>query len=174
MTTDLLDLHRVEQTRTPLHIEEVRLDELAEWARGQYAHKAEAKSVALAVEMHNGDFAFRTDRTLVQLILQNLLDNAIKFTPSGGHVTFGVRPHDRRVLLSVADTGCGIPPEIQERVFERFFQADPARSGDGRVRGTGLGLAIVKHACERLGAEVRLTSAVGEGTTVEIEVPERA
>ena len=56
------------------------------------------------------------------------------------------------LLLRVSDTGCGIRPEDQPRVFERFFQADPARSGDSRYRGTGLGLAIVKHACERLGA----------------------
>jgi len=173
MTSDLLDLHRVEQSRTPLHLEDVALDDLAEWARGQYRPKAENKNVAFTVETGDGDFLLSTDRTLVQLILQNLLDNAIKFTPTGGRVTCRFALRESKVSLAITDTGCGIPQEIQERVFERFFQADPARSGDGRVRGTGLGLAIVKHACERLGATVRLDSTVGHGTTVEVVVPVR-
>ena len=108
---------------------------------------------------------------MIQLILQNLLDNAVKFTPPGGKVACRFEAVDDHVHIHVADTGCGIAPDIQDRVFERFFQADASRSGEPKVRGTGLGLAIVKHAAERLGASVKLQSAPGEGTTVTVAVP---
>jgi two-component system phosphate regulon sensor histidine kinase PhoR len=71
----------------------------------------------------------------------------------------------------VRDTGCGIPPELHDRVFERFFQADASRSGGARSRGTGLGLAIVKHAVERLRGQVLVDSEVGKGTTVAVNLP---
>ncbi|MDY7011848.1 MAG: HAMP domain-containing sensor histidine kinase, partial [Planctomycetota bacterium] len=67
-------------------------------------------------------------------------------------------------------TGCGIPAEMTERVFERFFQIEPSRTGDTKVRGTGLGLAIVQHATERLGGKVTLDSTPGKGTTVTVRI----
>jgi signal transduction histidine kinase len=78
-----------------------------------------------------------------------------------------------RVRFQVSDTGIGIRPADQPRVFERFFQTDAARTGDGAARGIGLGLAIVKHTCERLGATVSLESEYGSGTTVTVRVPDR-
>ncbi len=116
--------------------------------------------------------AFQSDRKLLELILQNLLDNAIKFTPAGGHVSASLALRDDgRLVMRVSDTGCGIRKEDQTRVFERFFQADAARSGDTSIRGTGLGLAIVKHACEQLAGTIDLQSELGKGTTVTVVIP---
>ncbi|MGD0387535.1 MAG: ATP-binding protein, partial [Tepidisphaeraceae bacterium] len=112
------------------------------------------------------------DTRLVYLVLKNLVENSIKFTPSGGRVTVSFQQSPGPIVtLTVADTGIGIAPEHIERVFERFYQVDAARSGSAG-RGTGLGLAIVKHAVHALGGTVRLQSAVGAGTTVTCEFPQ--
>ena len=117
------------------------------------------------------------DERLLHLVLKNLVENSIKFTPAGGTVLVEVRhlPADTdggdRVTVVVSDNGIGIPPEHRDRVFERFYQVDPARSGTAG-RGTGLGLAIVKHAVAALGGSLRLSSEVGSGTTVTCTLPQ--
>jgi two-component system phosphate regulon sensor histidine kinase PhoR len=174
MTMDLLDLHVVESGKKDLVVGDIPLGSLVEWADGHFAAKASQKGVALDVSAPNPGFVLKSDRKLIELVLQNLLDNAIKFTPAGGRVDCRLEPQGGQVRLGVSDTGCGIRPEDQPRVFDRFFQADASRSGDTRVRGTGLGLAIVKHAAERLDARVTLQSEVGKGTTVAVLVPNQA
>jgi len=173
MTSDLLSLHRVESSRHTLRPEPIEPAGLTGWVRDNYAEQAEQKGVCLAASCPEQLAPFTADATLIELILQNLLDNAIKFTPPGGEVSCRIDAEGPGVAIRVRDTGCGIPPEMQDRVFERFFQADTARSGEPRVRGTGLGLAIVRHAAERLGASVDLQSTPGKGTTVTVTVPPR-
>jgi two-component system phosphate regulon sensor histidine kinase PhoR len=173
LTRDLLDLHGVESGKRELAPEPMAAAALAEWLRAEFAERARAKGLALEVNTPAPDHAFTADRPLVELILHNLLDNAIKFTPAGGRVVCTIEPHDGALRLGVSDTGCGIPRADLPRVFERFFQADASRSRGAETRGTGLGLAIVKHACERLGGTVSLKSDLGSGTTVEILVPDR-
>ena len=102
-------------------------------------------------------------------MLYNLLDNAVKYNPPGGTVRLTLRDDGDGTVLSVADTGIGIPPEARERVFERFYRVDKSRSKE--VGGTGLGLSIVKHAAAVLGAAVSLESTLGEGTTVTVRLP---
>jgi signal transduction histidine kinase len=114
---------------------------------------------------------FSTDARLLNLVLKNLVENSIKFTPAGGSVTVSVHQAGNGVTISVADTGIGIAPEHIDRVFQRFYQVDSARSGSAG-RGTGLGLAIVKHAVHALGGSVRLESIVGKGTSVICELPQ--
>jgi two-component system phosphate regulon sensor histidine kinase PhoR len=172
LTRDLLDLHGVESGKRELAPEPMAAAALAEWLRTEFAERARAKGLALDVNTPAPDHVFTADRPLVELILHNLLDNAIKFTPAGGRVVCTIEPHDGALRLVVSDTGCGIPREDLPRVFERFFQADASRSRGAETRGTGLGLAIVKHACERLGGTVSLKSDLGRGTTVEILVPD--
>jgi two-component system phosphate regulon sensor histidine kinase PhoR len=173
LTLDLLDLHAVETARGGGESDEIRLGSLEQWARQQFDDLASDKGVALEFHVPAGDDVFTSDRKLVGLILHNLLENAIKFTPSGGRVVCRIERQADAVVLGVSDTGIGISREDRTRVFERFFQADAARSGDAKVRGTGLGLAIVKHAAERLGATVDLQSELGKGTTVTVRVPDR-
>jgi len=170
MTNDLLDLHMVESAKLPLRLQEVPLGELARWVQEQFTPPAQAKGVQLTVEAAPPDHPMRTDRRLLELILRNLLDNAIKFTPAGGSIQCVLEAADQGVRLRVNDTGCGISPEDQRRVFERFYRVDKARTGASGTRGTGLGLAIVKHAADRLGAKVELTSQPGRGTTVEVSI----
>ena len=172
LTLDLLDLHQVETARG-VAAEPLALGSLGDWVRREFAERAAAKGVALGIEAEPPEDAFTSDRQLVQLILRNLLENAVKFTPAGGRVTCTLRREGRQVRLAVADTGIGIRPEDKPRVFERFFQSDAARSGDTAGRGTGLGLAIVKHAAERLGAQVTLESELGKGTTVTVIIGPR-
>jgi signal transduction histidine kinase len=111
---------------------------------------------------------------LLRLVLDNLVDNAIKFTDVGGRLTIACRSvthdHDRSVSIAVMDTGCGIPKEEQARVFERFYQVERARTGG--IRGTGLGLSIVRHAVAAMHGSVRLESEPGRGTKVTITIPQ--
>jgi two-component system phosphate regulon sensor histidine kinase PhoR len=172
MTRDLLNLHALESGGPQLRIETVTPGALARWIRESFAEAAAGKDLALSAESNEPNYGFTSDAGLLRLILQNLVDNAIKFT-AAGHVRCRIDRDGKRVVLSVRDTGCGIAPEIQDRVFERFFQADASRSGEPKVRGTGLGLAIVKHAAERLGADVHLESQAGKGTTITISIPAR-
>ncbi len=171
MTNDLLDLHRVERRDRQLRIEQISLGALAAWARETWIPAGEVKDLTVQVRTDHPAVAIDTDTALVRLILQNLLDNALKFTPPGGEIACELRSTDRGVQMEVCDTGCGIPAEHLGRVFERFFQVDVARSGSDAARGTGLGLAIVKHAAERLGGAVSLRSDPGEGTTVTVTLP---
>ena len=180
LTNDLLDLHRVETGRLPLRIEEIALGDLADWVRNEFAGPAKERGLDLSVQAAPAQESLHGDRKLLQLILRNLVDNAIKFTPSGGRAACAIEKTDLGTVLRVRDTGCGISPQDQPRVFERFFQSDAARTGgpsrpsgssDNRTRGTGLGLAIVKHAAERLGAKVELQSELGRGTTVTVLLP---
>ncbi len=99
-------------------------------------------------------------------IVYNLTENAIKYNVPGGTVTVSVQPTKNGCLLCVADTGIGIPPEHQDRIFERFYRVDKSHSKQSG--GTGLGLSIVKHAAQQLGASIRLESEPGKGTTVTV------
>jgi two-component system phosphate regulon sensor histidine kinase PhoR len=171
MTKDLLDLHMVESAKFPLRMQPMTLDDLAEWVGSQFCDRASEKGLTLIAKAEGPEHSFASDRKLVELILRNLVENAIKFTPAGGRIACGFETGEAGILMRISDTGCGIRREDQPRVFERFYQTDAARSGDAKLRGTGLGLAIVKHAAERLGAKVELQSDLGRGTTVTVLLP---
>lgn len=106
------------------------------------------------------------DKVLLGQALANLLDNALKYTPEGGKITVGLRHEGDWVRIFVSDTGIGIPAQAQDRIFERFYRVDRARSR--RLGGTGLGLAIVKHIVEAHQGQLELASEEGKGTTVAI------
>jgi two-component system, OmpR family, phosphate regulon sensor histidine kinase PhoR len=169
---DLLDLSRLESPDVEPSLADVKLWDLFAVVRSTMGPTARQKNVELHFdEKTEMPETFRSDERLLHLVLKNLVENSIKFTPPGGSVTIALTPLDNNVALSVADTGIGIPPEHRDRVFERFYQVDPARSGTAG-RGTGLGLAIVKHAVAALGGTVRLESTVGKGTTVTCLLPQ--
>lgn len=109
------------------------------------------------------------EREALRQVAGNLIDNAIKYTPAGGQVRVTLLRQDSSILLEVTDTGIGLAPTDQARVFERFYRVDRARSRD--VGGTGLGLAIVKNTVKGLGGEVRVRSELGRGSTFTVELP---
>ena len=112
------------------------------------------------------------ERAAVEQILTNLVDNAIKYTPSGGHVTVHAEPKGDKVRLVVADSGPGIPKEHHARLFERFYRVDDARSRD--LGGTGLGLAIVKHLTLANGGDIGVDSDIGRGSRFIVSLPRAA
>jgi two-component system phosphate regulon sensor histidine kinase PhoR len=113
-----------------------------------------------------------SDGDRLRHILENLLENAIKYTPQGGHVGVSARAaEDGSVVFEVADDGPGIPPEHLPRIFERFYRVDKARSRE--MGGTGLGLSIVKHLAEGMGATVSVASEPGRGTRFSVRIPFR-
>jgi two-component system phosphate regulon sensor histidine kinase PhoR len=109
------------------------------------------------------------DRRLLTEVLQNLLDNATQYTPPGGQIMVSVETNSHEVVISVADTGIGIPQADQPRIFERFYRVDVARSRE--VGGTGLGLAIAKHLVEIQGGRIWVESEVGQGSQFHFTVP---
>ena len=109
------------------------------------------------------------DEDRINEVLGNLLSNAFKFTKRGGRVTLTVAPDDDQVVISVADTGAGIPPEQLPHIFDKFFQAD--NQAAAATKGTGLGLAIAKEIVEAHGGQITVDSTVGEGTTFVVTLP---
>jgi two-component system phosphate regulon sensor histidine kinase PhoR len=167
LTGDLLDLSRLE---SPDHPPRAKVDFSAVARRVTSEAEAEAagKNLDLSASIDPGVWVVGDDQQLT-LMIRNLIDNAIRYTQEGGAITVTVAGDDDEAILSVADTGGGIPLEAQERVFERFYRVDRARS---RERGgTGLGLAIVKHAVELHGGTIELASELGTGSTFTVRLP---
>lgn len=130
----------------------------------------EAESAHVSVSLAGESAVVHGIPQLLESILYNLTDNAIKYNRRGGTVKVSVNRLSDGVRLSVADTGIGIPPEHQERIFERFYRVDKSRSKE--LGGTGLGLSIVKHAALLHNAKIDLQSAEGKGTTITLLFPE--
>ena len=110
----------------------------------------------------------RGDAQRLYQVVSNLVSNAIKYTQPGGSISVALRTTDEQVQLDVRDTGPGISPEAQARIFERFYRAPSVASDE---RGTGLGLAIVKSIVEQHGGRVWVTSVVGQGSTFSVSLP---
>jgi len=160
---DLLSLARIESGQQPFEIVAVPLERcVPEWVN-LHGAAAEAKGVALHVSPPDTPIAVRADEEGLRQIVDNLLDNAIKYTPSGGNVSVRWYTDGDWGVLEVQDTGIGIARADQERIFERFYRADKARSRE--LGGTGLGLSIVKHLALAFGGSVSVRSQLGEGST---------
>ncbi|GAC1477693.1 MAG: hypothetical protein NVS1B16_08790 [Pseudarthrobacter sp.] len=130
---------------------------------------AESKKIQIVVG-EPADATVFGDRDLLVTALRNLIDNAIRYSPENTKVGVGVRSKDGLIAVSVTDQGEGMTPEDQERVFERFYRVDAARSR--HTGGTGLGLSIVKHVASNHGGEVTLWSRLGQGSTFTLRLPE--
>jgi two-component system, OmpR family, phosphate regulon sensor histidine kinase PhoR len=166
LVRDLLDLSRVE--RGPLDAEPVDLVGLVKEVVGGYVDLAEERRIRLDTELRPG-ISMRGDRAQLGLLLSNLIDNALRYTPANGTVCVRLDPAESRAVLQVADTGEGIPASELPRVFERFYRVDKARAR--QTGGTGLGLAIVRHVAEAHGGTVRVDSELARGTTFTVTLP---
>jgi signal transduction histidine kinase len=163
-----LRLAEIENSRRSAGFGIVALDEMLREVCDIYEPIAENKNIALRVGATQ-PLTVRGDRDLLIEAVANLVDNAIKFTPDGGRILIRAAFEDRRVILSVSDTGIGIPPGELGRIFERFYRVD--RSRDRKEGGTGLGLAIAKHLTQAMGGTIEAESAPGAGTTFRITLP---
>jgi two-component system phosphate regulon sensor histidine kinase PhoR len=169
---ELLDLSRIESGHWKPRPQPVKIAELASEVFGRVASAARTKGVALDTRVDPLAAIIFADRTALEQILLNLIENALRYTGEGGRVTVETAPARNGVMLTVSDTGTGIPAEHLPRIFERFYRADSGRSRE--AGGTGLGLAIVKHLVEAHGGSVSAESVVGSGTTIKIFFPEFA
>jgi two-component system, OmpR family, sensor kinase len=161
---DLFILARADAGQYPLTIREAYLDEIASEAVARARSLAGPKNITLRSAIEP-DMPIRADEALLGRLLINLLDNAIKYSPSGSTVTVHCRREDGQYLLSVADDGPGIPEELQPQLFERFFRADKVRSRvEGETGGAGLGLAIARWIAEAHRGQLVLTRSDGSGT----------
>lgn len=167
LVNDLLDLRRLEE-RGPLERVPVDLAEVVRQVVADLIPRAEQRDIAIAVEVPDAAriAAIPAD---VEAIVKNLVTNAVKYNRDGGSVIVGLRTVDGSQVLTIKDTGIGIPQQDHARVFERFYRIDTARSR--ATGGTGLGLSIVRNAVERHGGSVRVESLLGEGTTFTVVLP---
>lgn len=164
---DILELSAIEAGNVKLHCETVPLRNLVDDVISSLSATASARNVELKNLVASQGNVYADPHRLVQM-LTNLIDNAIKFNRDGGEVIVTLTNGDRDRIL-VSDTGEGIPSHHLDRLFERFYRVDRARSRE--LGGTGLGLAIVKHLAKSHGGEVTVRSQIGEGTEFTIELP---
>ena len=129
----------------------------------------EQKHQKLIVEVVDDNIYVNGDRQNLSQLIDNLIDNAIKYTPEKGEISVNLSTDDTEMLLEVRDTGIGISPQYQQRIFERFYRVDKARSRS--LGGTGLGLSIVKNIAEKHSGNIKLKSQQGRGSTFSYRMP---
>jgi two-component system, OmpR family, phosphate regulon sensor histidine kinase PhoR len=169
LTNDLLKLARIEAGKLEVQFSPVTVADLVDGCTETALLKAERKQIAMSVDVPPTFPPIRGDAALLHEVLQNLLDNAIQYTPSGGSVHVGAATSGREAVITVEDTGIGIPLADQERIFERFYRVDAARSRE--AGGTGLGLSIARHIVEAHGGHISVESEVGGGSKFSFSVP---
>jgi signal transduction histidine kinase len=169
LINDILDLAKIESGKMQVRLETFNLHDVCDGLLNMFRPLAEKKNIDLRGQIEPDIPTLRQDVTKLQQILQNLLQNAIKFTPEGGRVQLKAEADTKYVTISVIDTGVGVAQDEQELVFQKFRQ-----SGNPLTRehaGTGLGLSIVRELCKLLGGEVTLQSELGRGSTFTVRVP---
>jgi len=169
LVEDLLDLARLEAGRTTLTYTTVDPVELVQMGADRLRPQIDRAQLIMDVSADGPLEPISVDRVRLEQVLINLVHNAIKFTPVGGAIHLQVRQRDDTTTIEVQDTGVGIAPIEQIRLFERFYKSDKAR----RSEGTGLGLAIAKHIVQAHGGTISVESVVGEGSTFRILIPNR-
>ena len=166
----LLDFSMMESGMMPLSLQEAGLLPIVEKNLQRFSPLAQRKTIALQVQIPPELPRLRMDTEKIEMVLENLLSNALKFTPDGGRITIAARHRADAncVEVAVSDTGRGIPESGLQEVFEKFRRVD---DGKGAVRGTGLGLAIVKHIINAHGGHVWAESEFGKGSTFTFSLP---
>ncbi|MDD5063736.1 MAG: ATP-binding protein [Phycisphaerae bacterium] len=167
---DLLRLSELE-SGGGIEMVEVDLKELIDEIVMGFGHSLAVKQQKLSAEAPSGDFTIRGDKDRLEQVFVNLIDNAIKYTKEGGKIKVQLAQTDDSVVVTVEDDGIGIPTEDVERVFERFYRVDKARSRE--IGGTGLGLSIAKHIVSAHNGGICIESEVNKGTKVLVTLPKK-
>jgi two-component system phosphate regulon sensor histidine kinase PhoR len=170
LAEDLLTLAQLESANPNLQLDEFDLPSLFRELVRDWKKKLADKPLTLIAEVAPELASMRGDRARLQEALNNLLDNAVKYSREHGEIRLHARQHDEQIVLSVSDNGIGISKEDLPRVFERFYRVDKARTAES-IRGTGLGLAIVKHITQLHGGHVEAESELDRGTTIRVVLP---
>jgi two-component system phosphate regulon sensor histidine kinase PhoR len=165
---DLLALAKMEAGEEAYDVEPTDVSRIATACIDAHQGVARAKRIELVTEAPTGAIWGYADDDGLRTILDNLLDNAVNYTPENGRIVVRWSREGSRVLIQVRDTGPGIAHEHQQRIFQRFYRIDKARSRE--LGGTGLGLSIVKHLCQLFGGTISVQSQLGQGSTFIVEL----
>lgn len=168
---DLFDLSRLESHSIHPDLEHFSLAELLQDVTQDFELEAQNKDITINVPGGPGDSMVYADIGLMQRVLENLIRNALKFTPQGGEISINLDRKPGCVAVAVADTGCGIAESDLERVFDRFYRIDQGEEGGSG--STGLGLAIVRKILDLHGSRITVSSVLNEGTCFEFDLPTR-
>lgn len=166
LAQELLDLSMIESGQMPMQVARVDIRDVIDEQLYHFEPQAQQKQIAFDNTSPTGLYA-EIDRKLIGRVLGNLIHNALKFTPKNGQITLGAEATTEQIIISVRDTGAGIPPEDLPRIFERFYKVDQARGKSG----TGLGLAIARHVVEAHGGKIWAESKPGKGAVFFFTVP---
>ena len=169
MVTELLDFQKVGQTKEMLHLQDVSLLVLLRQQVDKFQTMAAEKHIRLDLE-EEGDSVVKTDMKMIDLVFENILSNAIKYTPDGGKVTVSSSlAEDNMISIHVSDTGIGIPMSEKKHIFQSFYRASNAVNS--QEKGSGLGLMLTKQLVEKLGGKLTFESEEGKGTTFSFTLP---
>ncbi len=166
---DILSLQRIETMQTGGHRDDIDLSDLLRSVFAGNEARAQKKAQTFRLSLPEESVLVYVDAAQIREAMDNLIGNAIKYTPGGGTVTVRLEPFERSVVVEVEDTGLGVPEEQQARLFQPFFRASNARAS--KIEGTGLGLHLVKNIIERHGGIMRFRSAPGAGSVFGFEMP---
>jgi len=170
LVLDLLDLARLDAGTADITMSTVNMSGLLNSVAEKFTPQALKAGVNIKVEIDGNVPSITADGDRLAQVFTNLVDNALKFTPRAGLITMHVSVVNKVMLISVSDSGAGIPAHVQAHIFERFYQADPARRG-GEKHGAGLGLAIVHEIVKAHGGRISVRSKLGEGTSFDVFLP---
>jgi len=171
LIVDLLSLARIESGHEQFDIGPIDVGGIVAERVAAHSPLAEAKRIQVSVQPASESLEALADEEGLREIIDNLLGNAIKYTPEDGRVTVRWRGEAEQLVLDIEDSGIGIPAKDRERIFERFYRVDKARSR--ALGGTGLGLSIVKHLVQAFGGTVSVSSQPGQGSTFTVRLPLR-
>jgi two-component system phosphate regulon sensor histidine kinase PhoR len=169
LVEDLLSLAKLEAPESHLHFTALEMQTFLSSILRDWAKKFDAKQLRAELDVSTGLPTMRADESRLQEVVYNLLDNAVKYSPTGGRIDIRAELRGEQIALTIADEGTGIPGRDLPRIFERFYRVDKARSRE--IGGTGLGLAIVKHIARLHGGSVEAESELGRGTTIRVLLP---
>lgn len=168
LINDILELSRLEQRQVPMNIEKINISNVVKETLALFQKPAEEKRMTLEFHGEKELFVW-ADSHRVKQILSNLVNNSLVYTPEKGTIQLNVTQQGKDAVITVTDNGIGIAEEKLNRVFERFYRIDQARSRNSG--GTGLGLSIVKHLIENMNGSISVESKLGLGTTVTVKIP---
>lgn len=164
LVSNILKLNKLENQKIMPEIEEFDLSELLRCCAIEFESLIEKKSLNLECDID--EVRISSSVVMLEIAINNLISNAIKFTESGGKIGIKLKEEDRKVIIQVEDSGCGISKEVGEHMFDKFYQGDTSRS----EQGNGLGLALVKKVIDLLGGEISVESKLGRGSTFTLKL----
>jgi len=166
---DLLSLSELELSKDCLSKTEFDLKKLLDEVTLSFGYALDSKRHVLSIEQQGDDFRINADRDKIEQVIVNLIDNAVKYTNEAGRINILLHEHQNDITVTIGDNGIGIPKEDVDRVFERFYRVDKARSRE--LGGTGLGLGIAKHIILAHNGQISIESRINEGTKVLVKLP---